>query len=145
MQQCSWCSSMLLTWSVKPFAHHSFSESFPDSPVPLLSKSKIQTSITTTFPKPLLMLSSLVLIFSFYALTFLIFTVSLLQDNFCLYFRIQLTYHFLHEAFPHFLISSQSLCAYFWHSKHQNNSLGFRIFMDMYNRHHHQFQPYCSP
>ena len=46
------------------------------------------------------MLSSLVLIFSFYALTFLIFPVSLLQDNFYLYFRIQLKYHWRKQWHP---------------------------------------------
>ena len=78
------------------------------------------------------MLSSLVLLFSYYALTFLIYPVSLLQDNFYLYFRIQLKYHFLHEAFPHFPISSQSiLCLFLAQQATKYNSLGFRIFMHM--------------
>lgn len=40
---------------------------------------------------------------------YIVYSLSLQQTKFYLYFRIQLMHHLLHKAFPNFLISSQSI------------------------------------
>ena len=138
MQQCLWCPSTFHIYRITFFF-----QSFPNSPFPLLSCSKIQTSITTTFPKIFAhVILSLVLIpSSFSPFAFPILSLSLQQANFYQYFRIQLKYHLLHKAFPNFLISSQSiLCLFLAQQVSKYNSLGFSIFVDMCDHHHYQFQ-----
>lgn len=142
MQQCLWCPSVLHMYHITFFF-----QSFPNSPFPLLSCSKLQTSITTTFPQILahviLSCVNTLLLFSFY----IPYSLSL--------FNRPISTNILESSssitsstklFLTFSLAPRASCAYFQHSKYPSTIHWVLVYLWICATiTTTNFRPYCSP